>query len=138
MGYERVDANLNSGNGGASVYLWFKRFDPAANATDQAAITHINVSTSGAEEETLTAFGFQKLPGNINEQAGGNEVYIWFKKASGIVSYAESRPHQAGFELAVTNISVLAATAPVVPGGVASNTTDLNPYALVSAPNPKS
>ena len=37
MGYERVDANLNSGNGGASVYLWFKRFDPANNATDQVS-----------------------------------------------------------------------------------------------------
>mmetsp|Transcript_21020 Transcript_21020/g.50710 ORF Transcript_21020/g.50710 Transcript_21020/m.50710 type:complete len:1015 (-) Transcript_21020:65-3109(-) len=135
MGYERVDANLNSGNGGASVYLWFKRFDAASNNTDQAAITHINVSTTGPEEETLASRGFQKLPGNINEQAGGNEVYIWYKKASGIVSFEESRPLQAGFEVAVTNISVVSSTAAVVPVGAGcnastTNCSDINPYAL--------
>jgi len=116
MGFERIDANLNSGNGGASVYLWFRRYDPASNRTDQEAITHINISASSEDEARLAGLGFHMLEGNLNEQAGGSEVHIWYKKASGIVSFEETRPLQPGFELAVTNITVLPEDAPGIPG----------------------
>ena len=106
LGFTRIDHNLNAGAGGASVYLWYKTYDGnASNAEGQEAITHMNVSTSASEEAILQAEGYEKLDGNLNEGAGGSDVFIWYKRSSGHVQYQQHRPTFIGWELAITNIS---------------------------------
>jgi len=117
LGFTRIDFNLNSGVGGASVYLWYKRYDPTAGVKpgEEAhveAITHLNVSTSPEEEAQFHNEGYIKLDGNLNEAAGGSDVFIWYKKASGHVSYQANRPAQMGMENAITNISFVSEKTP--------------------------
>jgi len=70
--------NLNSGTGGASVYLWVLR------ATDQPAITEMEVSTSAAQEGPLRARGFVRVDRDLNEQSSSMKmIHLWYKKGSG-------------------------------------------------------
>jgi len=70
--------NLNSGTGGASVYLWVLR------AADQPAITEVEVSTSAAQEASLRGRGFVRVDRDLNEQSSSmREIHIWHKKGSG-------------------------------------------------------
>ena len=105
LGFTRIDFNLNSGVGGASVYLWFKRYDPAGPPEGKEAITHLNISTNAQEELHFKQSGYTKLEGSLNEQAGGSDVFIWYKKSSGNVMYSAHRPTQMGQEMAITNIT---------------------------------
>ncbi|XP_038565267.1 uncharacterized protein LOC119895920 [Micropterus salmoides] len=45
-------------------------------------ITHLNVSLDEAEEQMLQSQGFKKINVNLNKGAGGNVIYIWYKKLS--------------------------------------------------------
>mmetsp|Transcript_26208 Transcript_26208/g.64711 ORF Transcript_26208/g.64711 Transcript_26208/m.64711 type:complete len:915 (-) Transcript_26208:860-3604(-) len=70
--------NLNSGTGGAAVYLWVLR------SSTEACVTEIMVSTSPEQEKQMMDNGFTKLPHNLNEQSSSMaKVYLWFKKGSG-------------------------------------------------------
>ena len=135
LGFTRIDFNLNSGVGGASVYLWYKRYDPTAGTRpgEEAlveAITHLNVSTSSEEEALFHNEGYVKLEGNLNEQAGGSDVFIWYKKASGHVTYQRNRPTQMGLENAITNITFVSEKTPYqdLTAMTAKEGDDQNPY----------
>ncbi|XP_076013543.1 uncharacterized protein LOC143006090 [Genypterus blacodes] len=43
-------------------------------------ITELKVSTNQSEEEKLSAGGFQKINVDLNKGAGGNSIYLWYKK----------------------------------------------------------
>jgi len=105
LGFTRIDFNLNSGVGGASVYLWYKVWDPRGPREGMEAITHLNISTSPEEETYFNEAAYTKLEGNLNEQAGGHNVFMWYKKSSGHVKYQDNRPTQMGMETAITNIT---------------------------------
>ena len=124
LNFTRIPQNLNSGVGGASVYLWYRRYSGLKEGEE--AITDIKVSASAADEERLTLQGYNRLAGNLNEQAGGNEVYIWYKKSSGGHKYDPTRPSEDGFAVGITEIAFSDATAPTV---YMSSTADANPYA---------
>jgi len=130
LGFTRVDFNLNSGVGGASVYLWFKKYDPASSNTSHGmeAITHLNVSTSAQEEAHFQQEGYTKLDGNLNEQAGGNEVFIWYKKSSGHAAYVDHRETQMGLEQPITNITFWSPTSPAQDDPTVHEDADTNPY----------
>jgi len=70
--------NLNTGTGGAAVYMWVKR------GSSEPAITEFTISTTEEEEEEAERAGFMKLDVDVNEQsASPDEVYVWYKKGSG-------------------------------------------------------
>lgn len=58
MGFTRIDQNLNSGVGGASVYLWYRRFDRLREGEE--AITSLGVSTSLEDEKRLLQDGYHR------------------------------------------------------------------------------
>ncbi|XP_051988144.1 uncharacterized protein LOC127647740 [Xyrauchen texanus] len=51
---------------------------------DAQPITKLHVSTNEDEEEILGAQGFQLLNVDLNEGAGKNQVFLWFKKECGM------------------------------------------------------
>ena len=130
LGFTRLDYNLNTGVGGASVYLWFKKYEPASSKSSVGieAITHLNVSTSVQEELHFEEEGYTKLDGNLNEQAGGSNIFIWYKKSSGHSKYVDHRQTQMGVELAITNITILSPTSPAQDDPTLNQNADTNPY----------
>ncbi|XP_043968098.1 uncharacterized protein si:dkey-30j10.5 [Gambusia affinis] len=42
-------------------------------------ITHIDISLNAAEELQLSNNGFTKLPLDLNKEAGGNNIFLWYK-----------------------------------------------------------
>ena len=129
LGFTRIDFNLNFGVGGAAVYLWYKKYDGnETNKAGQQAITHINVSTSAAEERMFASDGYTKLEGNLNEQAGGSNVFIWYKKSSGHVTYQPHRPTQWGWEHAIMNITIAAPQTPYSQVPDTDDRSDVNMY----------
>jgi len=70
--------NMNSGTGGAAVYMWVKR------GSAEPAITEFAISTTEEEEEAAQRAGFMRLDTNVNEQSSSpDDVYVWYKKGSG-------------------------------------------------------
>jgi len=70
--------NLNSGTGGASVYLW------ALRAPNMPAITEIEISTSAQQEAGMASRGFTKINMDLNKQSSSmREIFLWYKKGSG-------------------------------------------------------
>ena len=70
--------NLNSGTGGAAVYMWVLR------ASNQAAVTEVQVSTSAQQEADLLAAGYTKVPEDLNKDSSSMvSIYLWMKKGSG-------------------------------------------------------
>ncbi|KAL7388503.1 hypothetical protein ABVT39_015195 [Epinephelus coioides] len=43
-------------------------------------ITNLEVSLDKAEEQMLQSQGFKKIPTDLNKGAGGNQIYVWYKK----------------------------------------------------------
>ncbi|CAK6963156.1 uncharacterized protein LOC121882517 isoform X2 [Scomber scombrus] len=48
-----------------------------------AYITDLDVSINETEEQNLQAKGFKKIDVDLNKGAGGNFIYLWYKKESG-------------------------------------------------------
>lgn len=48
-----------------------------------AYITHLDVSLSANEEQHFQAQGYLKINVDLNKGAGGNNIYIWYKKEGG-------------------------------------------------------
>ncbi|XP_048044922.1 uncharacterized protein LOC125267389 [Megalobrama amblycephala] len=46
-------------------------------------ITKLNISTTREEEQILGAQGYKFINVNLNEAAGGNQIFLWYKKESG-------------------------------------------------------
>ena len=46
---------------------------------DDSVITEVTLSHSKPEEQTLLGKGFRKVAGDINVQAGGDQVFIWYQ-----------------------------------------------------------
>lgn len=46
-------------------------------------ITELQVSWNKDDEETFSKQGFSKIPVNLNQGAGGNIIYLWYKKGMG-------------------------------------------------------
>mmetsp|Transcript_70221 Transcript_70221/g.146342 ORF Transcript_70221/g.146342 Transcript_70221/m.146342 type:complete len:903 (-) Transcript_70221:2273-4981(-) len=70
--------NMNSGTGGAAVYMWIKR------GGNEPAITEFAISTNEAEEDAAEVAGFTKIDMDVNEQSSSpDRVYVWYKKGSG-------------------------------------------------------
>ncbi|XP_048044930.1 uncharacterized protein LOC125267394 [Megalobrama amblycephala] len=46
-------------------------------------ITKLEVSTSKKESEDLSSQGYQFINVDLNEGAGGNQIFLWYKKESG-------------------------------------------------------
>jgi len=69
--------DMNTGTGGAAVYLWLRR------SNTEAAITELAISHCEDEEHALTGKGFVMLPQNVNEQSKSNSVVkVWYKKGT--------------------------------------------------------
>ncbi len=45
-------------------------------------ISHLDVSLDEAEEQMLQSQGFKKINVDLNKGAGGNKIYLWYKKES--------------------------------------------------------
>ena len=45
-------------------------------------ITHLDVSTDKADKERLKSQGYMKIDVNLNKGAGGNTIYLWYKRGS--------------------------------------------------------
>ncbi|XP_035760339.1 uncharacterized protein LOC118453656 [Neolamprologus brichardi] len=46
-------------------------------------ITELQVSWNQEDEESFSKEGFSKIPVNLNQEAGGNIIYLWYKKGMG-------------------------------------------------------
>jgi len=128
LGFTRIDFNLNSGVGGASVYLWYKTWDPHGPREGMEAITHLNISTTPEEETYFHGAAYTKLEGNLNEQTGGDNVFMWYKKSSGHSPYKDNRPTQMGMETAITNITFSSPETASSDLPNMQDDTDRNPY----------
>jgi len=133
MGFVRVPQNLNSGVGGASVYLWYRKYDSLRPGDE--AITDIRASESADEEARLERDGYEKVEGNLNEQAGGREVHLWYKKSSGGHMWESSRPHADGVDIGITDIAFTNASYPLQ---FERSLADVNPWANGSQAGPGS
>jgi len=70
--------DMNTGTGGAAVYLWLRR-DP-----EEAAVTELAISHCESEVEEFKRKGFEMLPQNVNEQSKSvSVVNVWYKKGTG-------------------------------------------------------
>ncbi|XP_042246772.1 uncharacterized protein LOC121882520 [Thunnus maccoyii] len=55
-----------------------------ASTTHGNYITHLDMSLNKTEEKELKSHGFKKIDVDLNEGAGGKQIYIWYKKESGV------------------------------------------------------
>lgn len=69
--FRSVPGNLNKGNGGNAICLWYKR-------GKDHGITRIEFSFNNKMSENLNSAGYQKIEKNLNTGAGGEETYLWF------------------------------------------------------------
>ena len=70
--------DMNTGTGGAAVYLWLRRSD------HESAVTELAISHCEDEVDTLKKMGFEMLPQNVNEQSKSTSVVnVWYKKGTG-------------------------------------------------------
>lgn len=69
--FRSVPGNLNKGNGGNAICLWYKR-------GKDRGITRIEFSFNNKMSENLNSAGYQKIEKNLNTGAGGEETYLWF------------------------------------------------------------
>lgn len=47
-----------------------------------------------------------RVHGNLNMEAGGNEVFLWYQKSSGHVKYNEDLQHALGLKNPVVDIAL--------------------------------
>ncbi|KAM9393982.1 uncharacterized protein KZ484_005096 [Pholidichthys leucotaenia] len=78
QGYIRVDEDTNTGAGGSSIFIWYRQ-----TTNTQGAITHLQISTSDEEAESLQSQGYKRVDQDLNQGTGGNQVFLWLKKKDG-------------------------------------------------------
>lgn len=71
--FRSVPGNLNKGNGGNAICLWYKR-------GKDRGITRIEFSFNNKMSENLNSAGYHKIEKNLNTGAGGEETYLWYYK----------------------------------------------------------
>ncbi|XP_028980649.2 uncharacterized protein LOC114840708 [Esox lucius] len=79
-GYTRVDEDVNRNretNKDNSGFIWYRCSESA-----EEGFSDLDVSTNNKEEESLQQRGYTSLSVNLNEGAGGNQIYLWYKKGS--------------------------------------------------------
>lgn len=72
-GFRSVPGNLNKGNGGNAICLWYRR-------GKGRGITRIEFSFNNKMSENLNSAGYHKIEKNLNTGAGGEETYLWYYK----------------------------------------------------------
>jgi hypothetical protein len=60
-----------------------------AQKVDDSVITEVALSHNKQEEQALLGKGFRKVAGDINAQAGGDQVFIWYQVCSRMLTYAD-------------------------------------------------
>ena len=121
LNYSRIPYNLNLGAGGAHVSLWVKRLTNLNIASGVASqlprpddvITDFAVSANKAEEEALRQQAYQQVAGNLNTEAGGDDVYLWYRKASGHVPYNPHLPHEQGLMAPISDVTFTSSADPI-------------------------
>jgi hypothetical protein len=113
LNYTRINYNLNRGAGGADVSLWVRRVDPSKPPDAQGVITDVGLSTNAAEEALLSAKGYRKVQGNLNTEAGGDDVYLWYQRSSGHLVYNPQLPHELGLANPIVDIAFISSADPV-------------------------
>ena len=121
LNYTRIDYNLNLGAGGAHVSLWVRRLTdvplhglPSSETPrPDDVITDFALSANKVEEDSLAKQAFVRVAGNLNAEAGGDDVYLWYRKASGHVAYNSELPHEKGLMAPITDIAFTSSADPV-------------------------
>ncbi|XP_051806562.1 uncharacterized protein LOC127534707 isoform X1 [Acanthochromis polyacanthus] len=74
-GYIRVGVDTNTGAGGDSIYIWYRKTN-----RPEEAIRDLQVSTNYAEYDNFMKQGYKLANINLNKGTGGNPVFLWYKK----------------------------------------------------------
>ncbi|MEQ2166284.1 hypothetical protein GOODEAATRI_026374 [Goodea atripinnis] len=75
-GYHKVDKNLNPGNHGSPIYLWFYK----GSSQYDVPIVDLRLSSDAAEDARYVQPLWERLPCDLNRRAAGKWIYLWVKR----------------------------------------------------------
>ena len=77
LGYTKIGYDLNRGSGGDFIYLCYHKASYKPTIPNTKGISDLTVIFG---EKTPTPPGYEKLPNDLNKGAGGDFVYLCFKR----------------------------------------------------------